>query len=72
MTLTSVETLQSRSSALARAPGVISRATRTVLIWLERRRDREILAALDDRMLRDIGISRADVEREYTKPFWRI
>jgi uncharacterized protein YjiS (DUF1127 family) len=26
---------------------------------------------LDDRMLRDIGLARADVENEAGKPFWR-
>ena len=29
------------------------------------------LAALDDRMLRDIGLSRADREFLANKPFWR-
>ncbi len=32
---------------------------------------RRALAELDDRMLRDVGLSRADVEREISKPFWR-
>ena len=41
------------------------------LLWLERMRDRRTLAALDDRMLRDIGVSRSDVEAEARKPFWR-
>jgi uncharacterized protein YjiS (DUF1127 family) len=35
---------------------VVARAT-------EARRDRRILHALDDRMLRDMGISRSDIER---------
>ena len=38
----------------------------------QRVRERRALAALDDRMLRDIGISRADAERETSKPFWHI
>lgn len=39
--------------------------------WRERRCERRQLMKLDDRMLRDIGISRADAEFEYRKPFWR-
>jgi len=39
--------------------------------WSERAQGRRRLAALDDRMLADIGISRADAEREASKPFWR-
>ena len=40
--------------------------------WQERERGRHHLRELDDRLLRDIGISRADVEREASKPFWRV
>jgi uncharacterized protein YjiS (DUF1127 family) len=40
------------------------------LRWQERARERRQLAMLNDRMLRDIGVSRADVERESNKPFW--
>ncbi len=29
------------------------------------------LAALDDRSLRDIGVTRIEAEREAEKPFWR-
>jgi uncharacterized protein YjiS (DUF1127 family) len=39
--------------------------------WQERRRQRLALATLDDHMLRDIGISTADVHAEVTRPFWR-
>ncbi len=39
--------------------------------WRERSRSRSDLAKFDDRMLRDIGISRADVWHEINKPFWR-
>jgi uncharacterized protein YjiS (DUF1127 family) len=39
--------------------------------WIERSRQRRELAALRDYELRDIGLTRADAEREYGKPFWR-
>lgn len=39
--------------------------------WIERARQRRALFRLDDRMLKDIGLSRADVAREADKPFWR-
>ena len=38
--------------------------------WHARARERRALAQLDDRMLRDIGISRTEAERECAKPFW--
>jgi uncharacterized protein YjiS (DUF1127 family) len=38
--------------------------------WQERARQRRHLQALDDRLLRDIGLSRADVEFESSKRFW--
>jgi uncharacterized protein YjiS (DUF1127 family) len=39
--------------------------------WMERRRTRQRLYQMPDYMLHDIGISRAEVEREFTKPFWK-
>ena len=39
--------------------------------WRRRSRDRAELARFDERMLSDIGITRADVWREINKPFWR-
>jgi uncharacterized protein YjiS (DUF1127 family) len=40
-------------------------------LWRERARQRRQLAAMDDRLLQDIGLSRAQVEAEFQKPFWR-
>ena len=37
----------------------------------DRARKRRILESLDDGMLHDLGLSRADVMRETTKHFWR-
>ncbi len=39
--------------------------------WRWRSRERGQLAALDDRMLRDIGLTRADAIRLSRKPFWQ-
>ncbi len=54
---------------LARLPLAI---LETVLVWQERDQQRRHLAALDDRLLSDIGISRADAAREAAIPFWRV
>ncbi len=40
--------------------------------WAERSRQRGRLAKLDDVALRDIGLTRQDVQREISKPFWRL
>jgi uncharacterized protein YjiS (DUF1127 family) len=37
----------------------------------DRSRQRRILESLDDGMLHDLGLSRADVMRETEKPCWR-
>lgn len=39
--------------------------------WIDRARQRRELMALDERMLRDIGLTRLDAWREWRKPFWR-
>jgi uncharacterized protein YjiS (DUF1127 family) len=36
-----------------------------------RRQSRACLAQFDDRMLKDIGLTRAEAELEFNKPFWR-
>lgn len=50
---------------------VLAYALETLLTWQERARQRRQLAELDPRILRDIGISRSDAEREYRKKFWQ-
>lgn len=45
---------------------------RIVVIWDTRRRTRAHLATLDDRMLDDIGLTRAEAGREAARPFWSI
>jgi len=41
-----------------------------LLRWYELARQRRALLALNDHMLKDIGISRAEAEREASRPFW--
>jgi uncharacterized protein YjiS (DUF1127 family) len=36
----------------------------------QRRRTRSYLTELDDRMLKDIGVTRVEARREASKPFW--
>ncbi len=53
-----------------RRPGMHS-VLPAVATWIERHQARCALHALDDHMLRDVGLSRCDVDREVSKPFWR-
>ena len=39
--------------------------------WRRRAHDRAYLATLDDHMLSDIGLTKADAEYLINKPFWR-
>ena len=49
----------------------LRRAVDLLLLWQQRARDRRQLQSLSDHMLRDIGLTRADVFAEASKPFWR-
>lgn len=40
-------------------------------VWAQRARTRRELAALDERLLQDIGLRRGDALHEASKPFWR-
>jgi uncharacterized protein YjiS (DUF1127 family) len=51
--------------------GVMGVFLRGVAESFRRARQRRDLAVLSDHSLRDIGLSRVDVESEISKPFWR-
>ncbi len=55
------------ASYLPGAPGILAR----LLDAWERNTQRRQLAELDDRLLRDIGISRDDARLEAAKRFWK-
>jgi uncharacterized protein YjiS (DUF1127 family) len=50
---------------------VLARMGSEVREWRRRSRDRRALAAMSDRALRDIGLTRYDAAYEASKPFWR-
>ena len=63
--------LRSPGDALLYIPRVFKYVFDVLLVWQERAETRLRLAKLDDYRLRDIGISRADAEREAAKFFWQ-
>jgi len=54
--------------ALSRAG---NRVLATLREWRRRTHDRSRLGELDERMLKDIGLTRSDAEFLMNKPFWR-
>lgn len=59
------------SIAIPSPPGTpLARLCDTLLGWVDHSRERHHLARLDDRMLADIGLSRADAWAEQSKRFW--
>ena len=54
-----------------RLVAVLVRGADILSAWHERSHQRRTLLALDDRMLKDIGISRAEARQEGRKPFWK-
>jgi uncharacterized protein YjiS (DUF1127 family) len=53
---------------LVRAVSVVAE---TFYLWQDRAAQRAHLAGLEDHILKDMGIGRAEAEREAAKPFWR-
>jgi uncharacterized protein YjiS (DUF1127 family) len=69
-------TFSSPINGLSRGVGhevaaVLDRLFDAPFIWAERAAERRHLAELDDHLLRDIGLNRAEVENISTRPFWR-
>ncbi|SOD94624.1 DUF1127 domain-containing protein [Caenispirillum bisanense] len=53
------------ATAVARLPGAVFR-------WYVAQQTRLALARLDDRLLRDIGVSREQAADEASQSFWRV
>jgi uncharacterized protein YjiS (DUF1127 family) len=56
---------------LGASTSLVQRLRTTFAEAAARRRDRRLLAQLDDDLLRDIGLSPDDARSEAAKPFWR-
>lgn len=54
----------------AEVKSLFSRLLKELSEWNSRAEGRRALATLDDRLLQDIGLNRADANREINKPFW--
>ena len=52
------------------SPGLIGFID-TILLWFKRSRDRQLLGECSDNLLKDMGLSRCDADREVGKGFWR-
>jgi uncharacterized protein YjiS (DUF1127 family) len=64
-------TLFGRTQARHTTPGWLARAIGTVQCWAQRVRSRDALAELDEQMLKDVGLTRADIVVESSKHFWQ-
>jgi uncharacterized protein YjiS (DUF1127 family) len=51
--------------------GILNGVGAVLREWRWREKGRLELARLDERMLRDIGLTRAEADNEIKKPFWR-
>lgn len=57
------------AAVAAQALRVLKTMAVAALAWQERARNRRALAELDDRALADVGLTRADVDRQIARPF---
>ncbi len=70
--LESTERPSWRSRVLVWLGAVLDKSRRQQLWFeLEKARQRGLLKHLDDRQLKDLGLTREQVEREARKPFWK-
>lgn len=58
-------------AAVERIEGFVAGVMTMVKTWVRRSQDRRALAIMSARMMDDIGLTRADIEREAAKFFWQ-
>ncbi len=58
------------AEVFARAPALYH-AVSGLALWASRFRERRALTELSDHLLRDVGLTREQAEREAVKPFWQ-
>ena len=60
-----------RIAAPSRLSGFFTGLLTRFAEWQERHEQRAHLAGMDERMLKDIGVTHVDAARESSKPFWQ-
>ena len=70
MTTSAYGPLLLRTAGLQHHSEMWTAAGRLLNVWYRRHRDRRLLRGLEERMLKDIGLTRLDAEREAAKFFW--
>jgi uncharacterized protein YjiS (DUF1127 family) len=55
----------------ARIAAATQALANTLHVWGSRIRERQSFPLINDRELHDLGVSRWELERELSKPFWR-
>ena len=58
-------------AAVERVEGFAANITQVAKTWVSRSHERRQLAQMNSRMLDDIGLTPADVDRETSKFFWQ-
>lgn len=56
--------------ALAKVRRIIVKCLQIIVVWQDRAEQRHALSELNERMLKDIGVSNVDAYKEARKPFW--
>ena len=60
-----------RLSLTTRGAALADRIGRTLRLWRSRLRERRAFPLLEERDLRDLRVTRWELEQELRKPFWR-
>ncbi len=58
-------------AAVERIEAFAVKVSTTIRLWARRSHDRRVLAHMSEHLLNDIGLCRADIDRETAKFFWQ-
>ena len=58
-------------AAIERIEGFAASVSGSIKLWVRRSNERRLLGQMNQRMLNDIGLTVADVEKEAAKFFWQ-
>lgn len=68
--ITAGSTVSTPVRALAKVRRFAVKCMQIIVVWQDRAEQRHALAELNERMLKDIGVSNVDAYKEARKPFW--